>query len=94
MSGRNDGGPAFPAQVVDGGCDRIGKKGGVWFYPGMTLRDYFAVHATEHDVQCALIDLGMDPKNYPMFSSQCSGTERNAIARYAFADAMLKARSA
>lgn len=56
--------------------------------PGMTLRDYFAAHASEQDVQhyCGQIraasDIGVLPDNWP------------TIARYMHADAMLKARSA
>lgn len=56
---------------------------------GMTLRDYFAVHASEQDVKCALEDLG---HSGGLFWAK-TGMERNAIARYAHADAMLKVRA-
>lgn len=46
-------------------------------HAGMTLRDYFAIHATAQDIQRFLH----------------AGLTR-AQARYAFADAMLKAREA
>ena len=37
--------PAFPALVVEGGCDGIGKKDGVWHFPGLTVRQYFMARA-------------------------------------------------
>jgi len=72
----NDGGPAFPALVVEGACDGIGSKEGVWHYPGMTLRDYFAAKAMQ-----ALIPSG-----------QSIDSMKYAESAYALADAMLKAR--
>jgi len=57
---------------------------------GMTMRDYFASHASEHDVQCALEDLG---RTGGLIGAP-TGIDRHAIARYAHADAMLRARAA
>jgi hypothetical protein len=86
MSARDDSGPAFP--LLDANLAGLHLRD-----PGMTLRDYFAAHATEFEVKCALEDLGHNSAAYPTFSCGTS-SERNAIARLAFADAMLKARSA
>lgn len=80
------GGPAFPIEVnSEMTC------------LGMTLRDYFAAHATEEDICTAMDlvkkveevrDLGnghkVIEKGYPQNTRQ--------IARYIHADAMLKAR--
>ncbi len=68
--------PAFPALVVEGGCGGIGKKEGVWHYPGMTLRDYFAAKALQALVP---MDRNINAIKY-------------AESAYALADAMLKAR--
>ena len=63
----NDGGPAFPRPMVAAA-------------PGMTLRDWFATHATEADITAIL-----DPQHW---SQNITRYE----ARYIHADAMLKVR--
>lgn len=84
MSAINDGGPAFPALEVEGGTDGIGKKDGVWHYPGMSLRDYFAAKAMQG------ILAGFLPRGNvitPEIQDQI------AAGVYAMADAMLAARN-
>lgn len=81
MSAANNGGPAFPTS------EEHGFNSGA---PGMTLHDYFAAHATEEDIACAVYDLsasgGLD--------GCTSSFQRRARARLAFADAMIAERSA
>lgn len=67
MSKKDDGGPAFPV---------VGAPGSPEDYPGMSLRDYFAIRASEEDIRTYLFR---------------SMHERTA-ARYAFADAMIAQR--
>ena len=68
MSKENNGGPAFPCYD-----DTKGFRPG-----GMSLRDYFAVHATEEDVLY-----------YYRHDISCKTRQQ---ARYMHADEMLKAR--
>jgi hypothetical protein len=83
----NTGGPAFPAPIID-----------VEGHEGMTLRDYFAISATDEDVAAHLQG---PPKPKPktdmmgktMFVPAPTYRTREQ-ARYAFADAMLEARDA
>lgn len=93
MNEPNDGGPAFPSLRVEdcngretrAQIDRTeGTLGGFLVnHPGATLRDYFAVHATDRDVQMAAqVFMAVHE------ALACS----NATARYFHADAMLKAR--
>lgn len=69
-----DGGPAFPRSVLDHGHGVTSH-----YEAGMTLRDYFAVHASDGDIACQL-SLVSEP-----VSSSC--------ARYMHADAMMKERA-
>jgi hypothetical protein len=73
MSTINDGGPAFPS---------VGEGFGNPSYsaPGMTLRDWFATHATDADIAAI--------QNPPHGAQNISRYE----ARYIHADEMLKAR--
>jgi hypothetical protein len=80
MSTKDTGLPAFPATVVDGGSDGIGKRDGVWHYPGMTLRDYFAAKVLEAIL--SQLDKGIRPQD-------CIRAAEDA---YFMADAMLEAR--
>jgi hypothetical protein len=83
MNAIKDGGPAFPMPIA--GCN----DGGVYNtleqsrgeLGGMTLRDYFATHASEADIEASRIAGGNpdDPR------IRC-------FARYRHADAMLRAR--
>ena len=71
MTKPNDGGPAFPS-------DRFGEL-------GMSLRDWFATHATENDI-----------RKHQSLIEQANGWTKTATveqAKYAYADAMLKARN-
>lgn len=69
MSNTHDGGPAFPwpPGILTNG------------YAGMSLRDWFAAHANESDVE---------------YWMTRAGTLSREDARYLYADAMLRARSA
>ena len=77
-----NGGPAFP----------FGHG-----YSGMTLRDYFAAHATEEDI-CVALDSVKKVEVVRVLSDGKKAIERgypdNArqLARYIHADALLKAR--
>lgn len=81
----DDGGPAFPAPEL--GRKQFSNPAVYW---GLSMRDYFAAHASEFDVQNALEDLGSSGG----LIGASTGSERNARARYAHADAMLKVRAA
>lgn len=98
MSAINDGGPAFPSQT-DTFRTPEGRAVGRPAESGMTLRDYFAAHAPEQTgddddpewvSQRAAVPL---PKNMTdqdalrLFWARCESE-----LRYAYADAMLKAR--
>ena len=91
MSDTNTGGPAFPVPAEL--CQDLT----IEQQRGMTLRDYFAAHATEEDICTAMglvkkveqvRDLGNGHKvierGYPDNTRQ--------LARYIHADAMLKSR--
>jgi len=73
---KDDGGPAFPVDIVHG-------DGSMTYHPGMSLRDWFAGMATDADVKRWLpkaeaeVGLGGNPREY---------------AKYLYADAMMKAR--
>lgn len=77
MTNTNDGGPAFPIVAMDAAT---GQPINGCFYPGMSLRDWFAGQAL-----AGLLSHG-----------QWATTEADMFARdaYALADAMLRAREA
>lgn len=90
MSTENTGGPAFPTSDWDEN-DRAYKM------HGMTLRDYFAAHASEEDIDVALSDMKKGNHVRKLDGGRAEvfyGLPDNArqIARYMVADAMLKAR--
>lgn len=74
------GGPAFPAPEL--GAKDFGQP---WAYPGMTLRDYFAVK-----VMPACYAEYRTHEDSQGFDEGCK--MRLALDAYAMADAMLKAR--
>jgi hypothetical protein len=81
----DDGGPAFPGQLMDfqpnTGHQIVRHQ---WF--GMTLRDWFATHATEEDIE--------EHRNYricPQTKCVLSRMTREA-AKYAYADEMIRTR--
>ena len=91
---KETGGPAFPRPLS---VDDVDPDISYPAHVGMTLRDYFATHATEEDICTAMDlvkkeevvrDLGNGHKaidrGYPINTRQ--------IARYIHADMMLKAR--
>ncbi len=90
MSNRNTGGPAYPSPRWEG-----------WGSPqeGMTLRDYFAAHATEEDICTAMdlvkkVEVVRDLGNGHKVIERGYPDNTRQIARYIHADAMLKARDA
>jgi hypothetical protein len=72
---KETGGPAFPEAYNNVVCGVNETE----YSPGMTLRDYFAIHASENDMKYYSVD-------------ENGETFRPEVARYAFADAMLKQR--
>lgn len=70
----DDGGPAFPVQDCAS-----------WQFHGMNLRDYFAAHATDAEVEGHLRTLTLE-------EATAVRTHLRAHARYMHADAMLAAR--
>lgn len=94
MSGRADGGPAFPA------IEEHGLNNGCY---GMTLRDYFAAHAPEvPDMQTfpikqcmkkEIVDLGGGMKGPRNVSHQETWAQRSARWAIEYADAMLVERA-
>lgn len=91
----NNGGAAFPSPgvVLEVGvpADQQGA------YEGMSLRDYFAIHAPEPSADRVKLNLELDrgrnPYNEPHKAHLRSEYEIRADLRYAYADAMLKART-
>lgn len=88
---KNDGGPAFPVEVRSGSCGGLDLQGKemkpntTTFYKGLSLRDYFAIHASDSDIERILIyefDHALD--TYLVTRQQ---------ARYMHADAMLTERA-
>lgn len=77
MSKSNDGGPAFPGSISIDSLDGLNHGP-----PGMSLRDYFAAHATGDDISAYLmVEVGSKVISLP-----------REQAKYAYADAMLAAR--
>ena len=74
MTQKNTGGPAFPHSTIDGHTEY-----------GMTLRDYFAIHAPKAEVE-HLMDWQLGP------DFECHPKHTYAEASYLYADAMLAAR--
>ena len=81
--------PAFPLEMI---YTQENEK-----FNGMTLRDYFAAHATEEDI-CTAMDLVQKVEVVRDLGNGHKVIERGypkntrQIARYIHADAMLKAR--
>ena len=89
MSTPNDGGPAFPAGKTY--AERVTNEDP---QTGMNLRDYIAIHASEADIdshmnQGRVRDTG--GKAHPLDEPVYIYPTRE-IARYRYADEMLKAR--
>lgn len=85
MSGKNDGGPAFPRPPFSPGTlhDNAADAGfAATGHPGMSLRDWFAGQALTG--WAAGRNHSMDPEKRSM--------KAISILCYAYADAMLKAR--
>ena len=76
---KNDGGPAFPAFISGHTAVDLVNFNST---SGLSLRDYFAVHASDADIDAVLDEKGK--VGFKVWRSQ---------ARYIFADAMLYARN-
>ena len=84
---RDDGGPACPHEADYVRGEKMGEYVfNVDFHPGLSLRDYFAAHASDKDV-----DYYREYKA-PAGRSKRLPTKSVVEARYLFADAMLKER--
>ncbi len=87
----NTGGPAYPTSNY-GAIVPISTG----YSEGMTLRDYFATHASEEDIKYwqpmgAMVAKVKETGNGKMIYHE-PGMYTREIARYRYADAMLKAR--
>ena len=87
----NTGGPAFPRNILDHGHGVT-----TTHESGMTLRDYFATHASEEDIKYwqpmgAMVAKVKETGNGKMIYHE-PGMYTREIARYRYADAMLKAK--
>lgn len=71
----DDGGPAYPTQTYDSGAAQNGIGVTVTDKPGMTLRQWFAAHASEKDIE----------------EHRAMVLRAREQARYAYADAMIAA---
>lgn len=87
----NDGGQAFPGQPKYWDDD-FGEYRPSDYIAGMTLRDYFAAHATEEDLR----EQGEVIRNGLIQAAKVAILPDGwrTAARYMHADAMLKAREA
>lgn len=79
----NDGGPIAPRMKLVSAYGELSAAQGSTFHPegGLSLRDYFAAHATEEDVRALLV-----------YGESWTSANDRAAARYRHADAMLAAR--
>jgi hypothetical protein len=89
MSNTNTGGPAYPAPTT---------KPLENYYPGISIRDYFAAKASEEDIR-ANIEGPMQECIVESSDGRKHITHRNVKytreqAKYRYADTMLKAREA
>jgi hypothetical protein len=80
----NDGGPAFPHLRSE--CQRVNETE---MYEGLTMRDYFAAHATEEDI-AEFMPATMG--EVAIFEQQHGYRMTRWLAKYKAADAMLAAR--
>ena len=81
---RDNGGPAFP-------CDELlDQYGTVHRSEGMSLRDYFAVHASDADLKAQADILREDQRK--QYGAAILPDNWAALARYMHADTMLEAR--
>lgn len=89
---KETGGPAFPVQQTE-----LPNGERIWPEPGMTLRDYFAIHGPEPlDVEIQLErqkDRDRNPYNESNKPPLRSDREIRCELRYAYADTMLKERN-
>ena len=92
MNSDKDDGPAFPCQA----SNRVGASGPAWDQ-GMSLRDYFAAHAPEPSAEDVSTvqrrEQIANPHNDSYKPRRHDVLDIRCALRYAFADAMLAARS-
>lgn len=88
MSGRKDGSPAFPAVAVEA-TGKIHAPYRRIYYPGMTLRDYFAGQALAGLLARSTSDVPHCDECRPVADD---AGEHYADISYRYADAMLAAR--
>ena len=81
---QDNGGPAFPCD------DLLDQYGTVHRSEGMSLRDYFAVHASDVDLKAQADFLREDQRK--QYGSPILPDNWTVLARYMHADAMLEAR--
>lgn len=111
MSKINDGGPAFPQHDLSGYGMGPSMRGPTWTDPynppedlkytveGMSLRDYFAIHADVSKFEFHNADDLADKLGIARFDGEDAldvirfGCEVNAAIRYRLADAMLAERA-
>ena len=95
MSNTNTGGSAFPRPEAWNSDLGYGTQPA---QDGMTLRDYFATHATEEDICTAMdlvkkVEVVRDLGNGHKVIERGYPDNTRQIARYIHADKMLKART-
>jgi hypothetical protein len=88
----NTGGPAFPRNILDHGHNVT-----TIHESGMSLRDYFAAHASEEDIKYwqpmgVMVTQVRELRNGSKQLYEAPGMYTREQARYRYADAMLAAR--
>lgn len=88
MAKPDNGGPAFPEIIKwpDGCFDSTGT------FKGMSLRDYFAIHATDKDIESFREFKELPRTKDQMGPSHWEAKYTRTEARYRYADAMLVER--
>ena len=105
---KNDGGPAFPCELENtsehdttGYMDEALPKHTTAVYGGMSMRDYFAAHATETDIAEFLpVQYAQSQSRSGLASGYDSAFMQHQMqakvtrqeARFRYADAMIEAR--
>jgi hypothetical protein len=84
----NTGGSAFPFAIAVGGDAGIVTSDEMGVY-GLSIRDYFAAKATQYDIRDYMYEYDSTGNTYVIGMKQIRTREE---AKYAYADAMLKAR--
>lgn len=97
-----NGGPAFPVSTSSSGGEEHGDYGhqdghSTWQFPGMTLRDYFAVRAPAPTKEAVELIMRMEQQanqhNDHYKPARRGILEIECALRYKWADAMIEART-